>query len=86
LKDLPQLKSIILVVSPLKALIDDQCDSFKKLGLTAASVGHASWELFILGNVQIVLLTPESLISGKKWREILKTPTYLPAEFGWFYC
>jgi hypothetical protein len=65
----------------MKALIDDQCDSFKKLGLTAASVGHASWELFILGNVQIVLLTPESLISGKKWRD--SKDTYLPTSRIW---
>ena len=73
-----ECRSVIMVVSPLKALMEDQCSSFNTLGLIAASVGDNSvcLESFISGRIQIVLISPESLLRGKQWREILKSSTY----------
>ena len=70
--------SIVVVVSPLKALMSDQCRSFTELGMTAACAGDRSipWDSFLAGKVQIVSISPESLTRGKQWREILKSPTY----------
>lgn len=78
LRGVQEPKSIIMVISPLKALMDDKCSAFTKLGLIAACVGDdsVSWESFLLGKIQIVIITPESLIKGKQWRDILKSQEY----------
>ena len=69
--------SIMVVVSPLKALMEDQVCSFKALGLSAAYVGEKSvnTERFITGKVQIVVISPESLGKGI-WRDMLRSEVY----------
>lgn len=70
--------SIFLVVCPLKALMKDQADSFKSLGLNAAFVGDkaVSLESFLAGSIQLIFISPESLRKGSLWRDILKNTTY----------
>ena len=71
-------KCIIIVISPLKALMDDQCRSFNELGLTAGRVSNKEIPLdyFLMGKLQIVLVSPESLVGSGYWREVIKSPIY----------
>ena len=71
-------KSIVLLVSPLIALMKDQVKKFRDLGISAGYVGDKSISLesFITGQFQLVLISPESLLRGKLWRNILKSEIY----------
>jgi superfamily II DNA helicase RecQ len=70
--------SLVLVVCPLKALMKDQADAFKSLGVNAAYVGDkaVSLESFLAGSIQLIFISPESLRKGSLWRDILKSETY----------
>ena len=70
--------SIVLVVCPLRALMKDQAETFKKLGLTAAYVGDKSisLDLFVSGYIQLIFISPESLRKGSLWRNLLRNDVY----------
>ena len=59
----------------------DQREKFCSKGLTAEFVGEAQTNPTVVkrvlqGNVQIVLISPESLLNNEKFRSMLLTPRY----------
>ena len=75
-------KSIVLVVSPLIALMKDQVDSINAMGLSAI---HISDRQFISttvkqsvkhGEYQLIFISPEALICCMEWRSMLSTKIY----------
>ena len=78
LRALPSHHSITVVVSPLTALMDDQVLKFRTKGLKAAYVGGAevNCDDILNGDVQLVYLTPESVLSHTHWRDMFHTLTY----------
>ena len=84
LKKLDEPSSIVIVVSPLKALMKDQADKFKSLGINAAYVGDKSvhMESFISGQIKLIFISPESLNRGSLWRSIIKSDTYQELVVG----
>ena len=75
-------KSIVLVVSPLIALMKDQVETIKEMGITAAYISDkesttASTRQGIKRGVyQIVFVSPEALFLGIEWRSMLSTSVY----------
>ena len=53
--------SLALVVCPLKALMKDQTERFRQLGITAAYAGEpqVSMERFARGDFQLIFISPE---------------------------
>ena len=84
LKKLDEPSSIVIVVSPLKALMKDQADKFKSLGVNAAYVGDKSvhMESFISGQIKLIFISPESLNRGSLWRSIIESDTYQELVVG----
>ena len=73
-------KAIIVVVSPLIALMEDQVSSYSAKGIKAAFIDNESdtdkKASVKEGAYQIVLFSPEALISNCKWRLMLREPPY----------
>lgn len=78
-------RSIVVVLAPLTALMQDQVASFREKGLSAACVGgrHCALqsvvgdeELVATGKAQLVYMTPETVLSEPMWREMVRSPTY----------
>ncbi len=69
-------KAIIVIVSPLVALMDDQVKEAAKLGLCAAQLGvHNDWEI-MEGNFSLIFGSPESWFLNPKWRAMLASTLY----------
>ena len=70
--------SIILVVSPLIALIADQISALTKRGISAASItpdmDSDSISKINEGKYSMVFLSPELLVG--RWRKLLEIPVY----------
>ena len=74
-------KSIVVVVSPLVALMKDQVAQCSSRGLAAGFVStdpndHSMRRQVMEAKFQIVFMTPEALFAGRKWRELLKEEPY----------
>ena len=71
---------IIIVLSPLLTLIDDQIQYLRGLGLSSVSLSHIKTEEEIKevekGLFSIVYATPEGLLKNERWRQMLKSETY----------
>ena len=68
-------------MSPLSAIMLDQAEKFNKLGISTELVGEAqtnpvSRRRVLQGEVQIVLISPESLILNVKYRDMLMSQQY----------
>ena len=71
--------SIVLVVSPLIALMQDQVRAMNERGVRAVYPGMADEELaesVCSGSFQLVYLSPESLLTDGRWRDMLQNPIY----------
>ncbi len=74
--------SIILVVSPLIALMKDQVGTIQKMGIRATHVSDkesmttAVRQGIEKGDYQIVFISPEALFFGTEWRQILSSRIY----------
>ena len=71
---------IILIVSPLLALMQDQVRKLTSLGLKAAFVG-AEQEPAVLqdvaeGKFMFVFISPESTLASERWRNVLESSIY----------
>ena len=72
-------KSIILVVSPLRALMKDQVAS---TGIAATcisdkeSTAYSTKKAVQEGRMQVILISPEALFCGTEWRRLLCTDVY----------
>ena len=66
-------QSIVLVVSPLVALMKDQVTHCLSRGLTAGYISSDSSDTMkkeiLEGKCQIVFISPESLFTGRRWRD-----------------
>ena len=72
--------SIFLVVSPLIVLMKDQVTAMEKREVTAV---YASEKLdedtamdVCIGKYQLVYMSPESLLTDERWRDMLQSPIY----------
>ena len=76
--------SIVIVVSPLLALMKDQVDSFAKRGVSSAYVSSEQEkqcvemrEKVIEGKYQLVYISPEQLIGNPKYRSMCQSEVYV---------
>ena len=76
-------KCIVIVVSPLIALIKNQVASITKIGLSATYVSDRDTKLastsvqsVMKGNVSIVFISPEALFISTKWKSMLSSDIY----------
>ena len=70
--------SIVIVICPLNALMKDQVERFKSLGIQAAYVGDQSLDTaaFLTGDVKLIFISPESLNRGSLWRDVISSDVY----------
>ena len=73
--------SIVVVVTPLISLMIDQKGKFLQRGLKVEFVGEAQTDEIatmdvLNGNIQLVYISPESLLLNRRYRSMLITPTY----------
>ena len=73
-------KAIVVVVSPLIALMEDQVASYSAKGIKAAFIDCESDSdkkaSVCEGAYQLVLFSPEALISNRRWRQMLREQPY----------
>ena len=77
-------QSIIVVVSPLKALMKNQIDRVS-VYLKCAYVGEEDDEIkqkIVQGIYQIMYMSPESLLCVLIWQEMFRSLTYQEALVG----
>ena len=71
--------SVVIVVSPLVALMKDQVDFFSSKGLTAVKADGCCKESYrdiVGGKYQLVFISPEAILSHQKWRRLLLLEVY----------
>ena len=73
--------SIVVCVSPLASLMMDQKSKFTLQGVMTDFVGESqsdteAIERVVNGHIQLVLITPESIISNPRYRSMLLSKTY----------
>ena len=73
--------SIVICISPLTSLMMDQREKFSRVGLEAEFVGEAQQDPSVVarvrdGRVQLLYISPESLLTNLEWREMLQSEVY----------
>ena len=70
--------SIVVVVSPLIALMKDQVRAMKEMGMSAVYISDLRDDEAIAevctGKNQLVCMSPESLLTDERWRDMLLSP------------
>lgn len=71
---------IVLVISPLLSLIEDQIERLQQLGISATSLMDVKNESDY-GNVEkgyfsIIYTTPETIVRSERWRRMLSSDVY----------
>ncbi|XP_066282740.1 uncharacterized protein [Branchiostoma lanceolatum] len=74
-KKLGKAKPVVVVVSPLVSLMEDQIREASKLGVTATQLGLDD-EGVVQGKYMLVFGGPERWVMQEKWREVLSSATY----------
>jgi len=73
-------KSIVLVISPLVAIMQEQVETVQALGISAVYVsdidGTREKHLIKRGQYQVVYISPEALFCSTEWKEMLSTEYY----------
>ena len=73
-------KSIVVVVTPLIALMKDQVTTFTAKGLSAAYVSAETdiktRDMIYEGQFQLIFIGPEQLLGKRKWRVMLRNDIY----------
>ena len=74
-------KSIVIVVSPLKSLMEDQVAKFSSRGIKCTFVNRDGQskevqDCIVRGHYQIVFISPESMLRQLIWREMLRNEVY----------
>ena len=70
-------RSIVIVVSPLVALMKDQVRAMTERNVQSVFVGDADDEDEVCeGKYQLVFMSPESLLTDPTWRDMLLSPIY----------
>ena len=73
--------SIVLCVSPLTSLMMEQRSKYTTQGVCSEFVGELQQDIEAMTNirkglVQLLFISPESLLSNPQWREMLLLPVY----------
>ena len=73
--------SIVLIISPLTAIMMEQRDKYLHSGISAEFVGEMQQDLDSMvsvreGRVQLVYISPESLLQNPQWRTMLLSTPY----------
>ena len=73
--------SIVICVSPLTSLMLDQREKFSQVRLVTEFVGEAQQDPSVVamvkdGKVQLLYISPESLLRNYQWREMLQSEVY----------
>ena len=74
--------SIVICISPLTSLMMDQKEKFSRAGLETEFVGEAQHDpraisySSVEGKVQLLYVSPESLLINSEWREMLQSDVY----------
>ena len=69
-------KKILIVISPLIALMEDQVKEAAKLELVAMQLGVHDDKQILNGECSLVFGTPEAWILREKWRDMLNSEIY----------
>ena len=69
-------KSIVVVITPLIALMKDQVTTFTAKGLSAtyvsAETDSKTRDMIYEGQFQLIFIGPEQLLGKRKWRVMLR--------------
>ena len=73
--------SIVICVSPLTSLMMEQTAKFSLQGIVTEFVGELQQDLDAMrdvkeGRIQLLYISPESLLRNPQWRDMLLTQTY----------
>ena len=74
--------AIIMVVSPLLALMEDQRKEAAKLGLVALQLGVSKEDDIINGRCSLIFGSPEAWLLNERWRQLLSSEVYKRQLFG----
>ncbi len=72
-------RSIVLVVSPLIALMKDQVRAMRERDVTAVYAGEVDDDVeadICTGEYQLVYMSPEALLNDDRWRDMLSNSVY----------
>ena len=75
------LGTIVVVITPLISLMIDQKDKFTKTGISIEFVGEAQEEdaavtAVVVGDIQLVYISPERLLCNPHFRNMLLSESY----------
>ncbi|XP_039660315.1 ATP-dependent DNA helicase Q1-like [Perca fluviatilis] len=73
---------LVVVISPLVALMEDQVKEATKLGLSALQLGTDNGELIRTSRCQLIFGSPESWLLSTKWREMLCSKVFRDNHVG----
>ena len=82
LKEMGMDEKILIVISPLLALMDNQIKEAAKFDLTALQIGVHNDSDIMNGQCSLVFGTPEAWILNDKWRNMLHSDIYREKVFG----
>ena len=73
--------SIVVCVSPLTSLMLEQREKYSMRGVCCEFVGELQQDIEAMANiqrglVQLLFISPKSLLSNPQWREMLLLPIY----------
>jgi bloom syndrome protein len=75
--------SIVVCISPLIALMIDQKEKFTKMGISTEFISQTYLDLdgpginaIKEGAVQLLFISPESLLNNRQWRSLLLSEVY----------
>ena len=73
--------SIVICISPLTALMMEQRNKFIMRGIATEFVGELQQDVDAMesvksGKIQLLFISPESLLNNPQWREMLISPVY----------
>ena len=77
-----KVTSVVVVVTPLVAIMKEQAIDFERKGLSAmyitcGSVGEGKMQDVLDGLYDLVFISPEQLLTKWCWREVLHSELYL---------
>ena len=69
---------VVLVITPLTAIMQEQCDFLNTLGIKAAMIGKDKDKDIekLEGNTTYVFTSPETIVGQLKWRNMVKSRVY----------
>ena len=74
-KSVDDIVSVVIVISPLLSLMEEQCKLLKEKGIRAAYIGTGSDATpDVVTNFNILYFSPECLLGSSLWRNLLLSP------------